>query len=110
MAPGCDLFHARVFKGEGPQDGPTQADIINAIDSLSRDHQCDLINMSLGGGPRAAVEEDAVHAGAERGTLCICASGNYDAPLPLLPASLRYLAAAAPGYVASASARMFSPA
>jgi subtilisin family serine protease len=42
MAPGCDLFHARVFKGEGPNDGPTQADTVQAIDALSRDHQCDL--------------------------------------------------------------------
>src|SRR5262249_9515885 len=47
IAPGATLFHARVFKGEGPTDGPSNADLINAIDSLSRDHGCDLINMSL---------------------------------------------------------------
>jgi subtilisin len=81
MATGCDLFHARVFKGEGPQDGPTQADIINAIDSLSRDHECDLINMSLGGGPPSQAEEDAIRDAAERGTLCICSAGNDAGPI-----------------------------
>ena len=81
IAVGCDLFHARVFKGEGPKDGPTQADIINAIDSLSRDHQCDLINMSLGGGPSSGAEEDAIKDAAERGTLCICSAGNDNGPI-----------------------------
>lgn len=81
MAAGCTLFHARVFKGEGPHDGPTQADIINAIDSLSRDHECDLINMSLGGGPRSDAEEDAIRDAAERGTLCICSAGNENGPI-----------------------------
>jgi subtilisin len=76
MAPDCELFHARVFKGERPQDGPSQADIINAIDVLSRDKGCDLINMSLGGGPRSAAEEDAIRDAAERGTLCVCSAGN----------------------------------
>jgi subtilisin family serine protease len=81
IAVGCDLFHARVFKGEGLEDGPTQADIINAIDSLSRDHGCDLINMSLGGGPKSHAEEDAIRDAAERGTLCICSAGNEDGPI-----------------------------
>lgn len=81
MAAGCDLHHARVFKGEGPDDGPTQADIINAIDSLSRDHECDLINMSLGGGPASQAEEDAIRDAFERGTLCICSAGNDAGPI-----------------------------
>jgi subtilisin family serine protease len=81
IAPGCELFHARVFKGEGPEDGPTQADLINAIDSLSRTHGCDLINMSLGGGPKTQGEEDAIKDAAERGTLCICSAGNDAGPI-----------------------------
>jgi len=76
IAPGCHLFHARVFKSERPRGSPTQADIINAIDALSRDHQCDLINMSLGGGPPSEAEEDAIRDAGERGTLCICSAGN----------------------------------
>jgi subtilisin len=76
IAIGCDLFHARVFKGKEPDDAPTQADIVNAIDSLSRDHHCDLINMSFGGAPSSQAEEDAIQDAAERGTLCICSAGN----------------------------------
>jgi subtilisin len=81
IATGCDLFHARVFKGEGPGDGPTQADLIHAIDALSRDHGCDLINMSLGGGPPSEAEEDAIRDALERGTLCMCSAGNENGPI-----------------------------
>jgi hypothetical protein len=81
IAAGCDLYHARVFKGEGPEDGPSQADIINAIDALSRDQGCDLINMSLGGGPASQAEEDCIRDALERGTLCICSAGNEDGPI-----------------------------
>jgi subtilisin len=79
LAPGCDLLHARVFKDEDA--GVTQADLINAIDSLSRDHHCDLINMSLGGGPPSKAEEDAIKDARERGTLCICSAGNEHGPI-----------------------------
>jgi len=108
MAAGCDLYHARVFKGEGPEDGPTQADIINAIDSLSRDHQCDLINMSLGGGPPSQAEEDAIRDAAERGTLCVCSAGN-DAGAINYPAAYPECAAvSAVGKVGWAPAGTFS--
>jgi subtilisin family serine protease len=108
MAAGCDLFHARVFKGEGPDDGPTQADIINAIDSLSRDHQCDLINMSLGGGPKSSAEEDAIRDAAERGTLCICSAGNDDGPIEFPGAYPECAAVSAIGKVGWAPAGTFS--
>ncbi|MBR0719204.1 S8 family serine peptidase [Bradyrhizobium liaoningense] len=81
MAPACNLFHARVFKGEGEHDGPSQADLITAIDTLSRDHHCDLINMSLGGGPQSKAEEDCIRDALERGTLCICSAGNDSGPV-----------------------------
>jgi len=74
MAPGCTLFHVRVFASE--EDGPSQADLIKAIDTLSRDFQCDLINMSLGGGPPSGAEQDCIRDALERGTLCICSAGN----------------------------------
>ena len=74
MAPGCALFHVRVFASE--EEGPSQAELINAIDTLSRDHQCDLINMSLGGGPPSPAEQDCIRDALERGTLCICSAGN----------------------------------
>jgi len=41
-----------------------------------RDNQCDLINMSLGGGPPSQAEQDAIRDAAQRGTLCICSAGN----------------------------------
>jgi len=77
MAAGCDLFHARAFQSE--DEGPSQADLINAIDALSRGQGCDLINMSLGGASPSAAEEDCIQDAVERGTLCLCSAGN-DAP------------------------------
>lgn len=74
MAADCDLFHVRVYKSE--DEPPSTADLINAIDSLSRDHGCDLINMSLGGGSPSEGEEDCIRDAVERGTLCICSAGN----------------------------------
>lgn len=108
IAAGCDLFHARVFKGEGEHDGPTQADLINAIDSLSRDHQCDLINMSLGGGPPSAAEEDAIRDAAERGTLCICSAGNENGPIDFPGAYPECQAVSAIGKVGWAPSSTFS--
>ncbi len=108
MAIGCELFHARVFKGEGSQDGPTQADLINAIDSLSRDHQCDLINMSLGGGPSSEAEEDAIRDAAERGTLCICSAGNEAGPIDFPGAYPECAAVSAIGQVGWAPPGTFS--
>src|SRR5262249_13820836 len=101
-------FHARVFKSEEPGDGPTQADIINAIDSLSRDHQCDLINMSLGGGPSSEAEEDAIRDAAERGTLCICSAGNNNGPINFPAAYPECMAVSAIGKVGWAPAGTFS--
>jgi len=108
IAAGCDLFHARVFKGEEPGDGPTQADIINAIDSLSRDHGCDLINMSLGGGPKSQAEEDAIRDAAERGTLCICSAGNENGPIDFPAAYPECAAVSAIGKVGQAPTGTFS--
>lgn len=70
IAPDCNLFHARCAF--------TAHDIAHAIDTLSRDYNCDLINMSLGGKQRTQVEEDAIQHALERGTLCICSAGNIN--------------------------------
>jgi subtilisin len=108
MAPGCDLFHARVFRGEEEGDGPSQADIINAVDALSRDHGCDLINMSLGGGPPSRAEEDAIRDAAERGTLCICSAGNEGGPIDYPAAYPECVAVSAIGRIGWAPAGTFS--
>lgn len=108
IAAGCDLYHARVFKGEGPDDGPTQADIVNAIDALSRDHGCDLINMSLGGGPPSEAEEDAIRDALQRGTVCICSAGNDGGPINYPAAYAECAAVSAVGLVGWAVPGTFS--
>ena len=106
VAAGCDLFQARVFKSE--DDGPTQADIINAIDSLSRDHGCDIINMSLGGGPPSPAERDAIQDAAQRGTLCVCSAGNDNGPIEYPGAYPECAAVSAIGLVGWAPPGTFS--
>ncbi|MET3438066.1 S8 family serine peptidase [Sphingomonas sp. 1185] len=78
IAPGVDLFAARVF---APGKLASNADIANAIDALSRGHAVDLINMSLGAATPSEVIHDAILDAAERGTLCIVAAGNDDGPV-----------------------------
>lgn len=68
IAPDCELFHARVAL-ETP-------DIVRAIDALSRDYRCDIINISLGDSVPSEIETEAVQLALERGTLCVCAAGN----------------------------------
>jgi subtilisin len=73
IAAGVRLLSARVFQ---PARGANQADIVNAIDSLSRDHKADLINLSLGAPTPSEIIRDAIIDAAERGTLCVCAAAN----------------------------------
>lgn len=74
IAPGVDLFAARVF---APGKLASNADIANAIDTLSRGHGVDLINMSLGAAQPSEVIHDAMLDALERGTLCVVAAGNH---------------------------------
>jgi subtilisin len=78
IAPGVELFSARVFP---PGQGANQGDIANAIDELSRTHQVDLINMSLGAPVPSEIERDAIIDALERGTLCVCAAANSNGPV-----------------------------
>ena len=73
IAPGADLYSARVFPKKG---GASQGDIASAIDALSKTHKVDLINMSLGARAPSRIIHDAIRDAFERGTLCICAAGN----------------------------------
>lgn len=73
LAPGVDLFTARVFP---PNSGANQGDIVNAIDHLSGVNECDLVNLSLGSPQRSAIEHDGIIDAMERGTLCVCAASN----------------------------------
>jgi subtilisin family serine protease len=78
IAPGVDLFCARVFP---PDRGASQIDIANAIDELANERQVDLINMSLGAARGSQIELDAIQDALETGTLCICAAGNSNGPV-----------------------------
>jgi subtilisin len=74
IAPGVDLFSARVFPAGG--GGANQADIAEAIDELSRNRQADLINLSLGARSPSRIEQDAILDALQRGTVCVCSAGN----------------------------------
>ncbi len=78
IAPGVALFSARVFP---PNSGARQDDIVAAIDALSRDHEVDLINLSLGSEVPSEIERDAIIDALERGTVCVCAAANSAGPV-----------------------------
>ncbi len=99
VAPGVNLFSVRVFP-EG--QGAANVDIANAIDFLSRERECDLINMSLGAPVPSAIIQDAMQDALERGTLCICAAGNSDGPVEWPAAFPEGVAVAAAGRIGEA--------
>jgi hypothetical protein len=74
IAPGADLTVARIFPNA--TGTANNGDIAAAIDALSADHTSDLINLSLGGTDSSAIEQDAVTAAIETGTLILAAAGN----------------------------------
>jgi len=78
ISPGVRLYSARVFP---PGRGANQGDIANAIDALSKTHEVDLINMSLGSPQASQIERDAIQDALERGTLCVCAAANSNGPV-----------------------------
>jgi subtilisin family serine protease len=90
IAPGADLVIARVYPGGGPpgmESGPTSnANIAQAILTLARDEQCDLINLSSSGPMRSELEINRINAALELGTLVICSVGNSGGPV-MFPAA-----------------------
>lgn len=84
LAPGATLRSYRVFGKDA--EGASNYDIIKAIDEAVAD-DCDLINMSLGGGPSDDAMSAAIEEARARGTLVIVAAGNeYRSPVSF-PAS-----------------------
>jgi len=73
MAPGVTLRSYRVF-GQG-QPGADNFTIAKAIDQAIQDG-CDLLNLSLGGGPSDQVLQSAIDDARQAGCLVICAAGN----------------------------------
>ena len=78
IAPGVTLNVYRVFPRSG--GGASNFDIGNAIDQAAADG-CDLLNLSLGGGPRDAVIDDAIKAARAKGSICVVAAGNDAGPV-----------------------------
>jgi subtilisin len=75
LAPGVKLRSYRVF-GKGAE-GASNYSIAKAIDRAVADG-CDLINLSLGGGPKDQATESAIHDARQSGTLVLAAAGNED--------------------------------
>jgi subtilisin len=75
LAPGVSLRSYRVF-GKGAE-GASNFAIAKAIDRAVTDH-CDLINLSLGGGPSDPATQSAVHDARAQGSLVVAAAGNDD--------------------------------
>jgi subtilisin len=84
IAAGVKLRSYRVFgKGAG---GASNFAIAKAIDRAVADG-CDLINMSLGGGPKDEATHSAIASARAKGTLVIVASGNDGRKPVSFPAS-----------------------
>jgi subtilisin family serine protease len=73
MAPAARLHAYRVF-GAGTQ-GASNFAIAKAIDRAVSDG-CDLLNLSLGGGPLDVLTDEAIKDARSRGALCVIAAGN----------------------------------
>jgi subtilisin len=84
VAPAVILRSYRVF-GKG-SDGASNYAIAKAIDRAVSDG-CDLLNMSLGGGPSDEATMDAISDARARGSLVIAAAGNGGREPVSFPAS-----------------------
>ncbi|MSR58642.1 MAG: peptidase S8/S53 subtilisin kexin sedolisin [Planctomycetaceae bacterium] len=82
LAPKVQLFSYRVF-GKGAE-GASNFSIAKAIDRAVA-QGCDLINLSLGGGPSDPATASAVHDARQAGTVVIAAAGNEDRSLVDFP-------------------------
>jgi subtilisin family serine protease len=73
VASGVTLRAYRVFGKDA--EGASNFAIAKAIDQAVADG-CDLLNLSLGGGPEDALTSEAIKAARAKGTVCVIAAGN----------------------------------
>jgi subtilisin len=78
MAPGVQLRVYRVFGAK--DEGASNFAIAKAIDRAVADG-CDLLNLSLGGGPLDVLTDEAIKDARVRGALCVIAAGNDGGPV-----------------------------
>lgn len=72
VAPRARIMPLKVLSSQG---SGTTADISDAI-RYAADEGAHILNLSLGGGPRSTVMEDAVSYARRKGVLVVCAAGN----------------------------------
>ncbi|WP_338874844.1 S8 family serine peptidase [Spirosoma sp. SC4-14] len=84
VAPHAELHVYRVF-GKG-SEGASNFAIVKAIEQAVADG-CDLVNMSLGGGPPDEATQQAITFAHDHGTLCFVATGNDGRQPVSFPAS-----------------------
>ena len=73
MAPGVELYALRVF--DAGSGGATNYSVLKAL-IYAVDQQCDIVNLSLGGGPRDLAVEEAIADACSHGMLVVVAAGN----------------------------------
>lgn len=73
VAPGCAIYGYRVF-GQNA-DGATNYAILKALIRAAADG-CDIVNLSLGGGPADQIVEEAIADACNQGMLVVIAAGN----------------------------------
>lgn len=86
IAPGAEIVSVRIFEKASARASAhpvstTNGDLANAVDELAQAHQVDIINLSLGGESPSLIEQDAIQAALEAGTLVIAAAGNSGGPV-----------------------------
>jgi subtilisin len=84
LAPGIPLRCYRVF-GQTTRTASNYS-IMKAI-VLAEAHGCNIINLSLGGGPAEPVVAEAIRDARERGVLVVVAAGNNDRGQVAYPAA-----------------------
>jgi subtilisin len=84
VAPGVTLRSYRVFPDRG--GGASNFDIAKAIDTAIAD-KCDIINMSLGGGPKDDLTRAAIIRALNSGAIVVVAAGNDDRDPVSFPAA-----------------------
>jgi hypothetical protein len=91
----AEMLSLRVFPPFGEAN---QGDVALALDLLSRDHRADVINMSFVSDGPSSIEHDAILDAYERGTVCVCASGNGGVGVAYPAAFKECISVAALGY------------
>ena len=84
VAPGADLYHARVLAENG--NGST-SDLIAGVQHLVFARRCGVVNMSLGSPTPSTVEQEFFASLAARDVVLVAASGNDGATSPNYPAA-----------------------